>query len=151
MKTLEKLLSKTRTVGECFVWQGHINKSGYGSVWHDGKTRDVHRVAYELSKGAIPEGLCIMHSCDNRPCINPKHLSCGTRLQNTADMIAKGRENKVSGVKHSNAKLTPEIAKEIRERFIPYDKKNGASALAREFGVAQGTVYYLLKGWTWKP
>lgn len=51
----------------------------------------AHRVSYYVSKGEIPDGLCIMHSCDNKACVNPEHLSVGTNRENMQDMIRKGK------------------------------------------------------------
>ncbi|WP_051305073.1 HNH endonuclease signature motif containing protein [Chitinilyticum litopenaei] len=151
MATIESLLRKTTPAGDCQEWAGYIAKSGYGLVWHSGKTRQVHRVSYELHKGPITDGLHVMHICDNRKCINPGHLVLGTRADNMADMIAKKRDVKAKGVSHPNAKLSPEIAAEIRRRYIPYDRTNGSSALSREFGVSQGAVYACIRGVTWQP
>jgi hypothetical protein len=62
----------------CWVWQGHIAKTGYG------KTRDVaaHRYYYQKYKGAIPEGYVVHHRCNNKPCVNPAHLEAVTPSQN---------------------------------------------------------------------
>lgn len=77
----------------CWLWTGHVKKGGYGqfSLTH---TRPVgaHRYSYELHNGAVPAGLFVMHSCDTPACVNPAHLTIGTAKDNTADMIAKGRQ-----------------------------------------------------------
>lgn len=146
----KRLISKVKPEGNCLIWTGGMGSGGYGTFHFDGKNRSAHRVSYELYKGPIPEGMLVMHSCDNRRCINPDHLSLGTHQQNTADMVMKGRDRKASGALHGLAKLTTEIADEIRRRFIPYDRKNGSSALAREFCVSQATVHTLLRGETWR-
>lgn len=151
MATKEKLISKTKRDGACLLWLGSIARSGYGTVWHNGKTRQVHRVSYELHHEEIPNNKIVMHTCDNRRCINPAHLVIGTSKENSIDMYCKGRDRHPSGVAHHNAKLNPEAVTEIRRRFIPYDRINGSSALAREFKVSQGTIYTCIKGGTWKP
>ena len=77
----------------CWLWTANINPvTGYGqfSLTHSTGTR-VHRLAWELTNGPITGGLCVLHSCDNKPCVNPGHLFLGTKLDNTQDMIAKGR------------------------------------------------------------
>lgn len=77
-------------VDECWVWQGNRNNQGYGML-HVGKPTYAHRFSYEMANGPIPPGMFILHSCDNRPCVNPAHLRVGTSLDNMRDMIAKGR------------------------------------------------------------
>lgn len=64
---------------------------GYGFFGLRGKNVMAHRVAYELSAGPIPEGMFILHKCDNPPCVNPNHLAVGSASDNTRDMISKGR------------------------------------------------------------
>lgn len=82
--------------GECLEWRGYKNRLGYGRACvtlADGshKLLCVHRLAYELHAGPIPDGAAILHTCDNRGCIQPKHLRAGTQAENLADMTAKGR------------------------------------------------------------
>lgn len=149
MATKETLMARTTQEGDCLCWTGHINRSGYGSVWHDGQNRDVHRVSFALHHGDIPAGMHVMHRCDNRRCINPAHLCLGTRQDNMTDMLNKGRHRCSHGIAHHNAKLTPEIAAEIRRRFVGYCRRNGARALSREFGVTPAAVLCVLKGATW--
>jgi hypothetical protein len=149
--TPEKLLERTVADGECRLWTGAANKrTGYGSVWDSGRTRQVHVVAYETFHGPIHDGLHVMHSCDRRHCIAPAHLSLGTRLQNMADMVEKGRANGPRGEAHPLAKLTAEAVEQIRQRYRRYDRENGAPALAREFGVTKGAILAVIYGITWK-
>lgn len=71
----------------CIEWQGTRQRKGYGIV---GK-RGAHRVMFELVYGPIPDGLHVLHSCDNPPCVNPLHLHAGTNAQNQAEKAARGR------------------------------------------------------------
>jgi hypothetical protein len=76
----------------CIEWQGTVVKtSGYGEIVVDGRKIPAHRAAWMAHRGEIPDGLVIMHACDNRRCINPEHLSLGTRRDNSIDMARKGR------------------------------------------------------------
>lgn len=86
-----------------------------------------------MSNGEIPPGLCVLHKCDNRKCINPDHLLLGTAADNTRDMFMKLR---APGVK-----LRPSLAREILAR-----KSARSSDLAREYGVSRSTIQRLRSG-----
>ena len=76
---------------ECWVWTGSLFESGYGRFSRSNKKLRAHRVSYEIYKGAIPDGMHVLHECDNPPCVNPNHLFLGTHLDNMKDMERKGR------------------------------------------------------------
>lgn len=82
---------------KCWGWKGKVrtNPNGspsFGVVTHPGsRSERSHRFSYKKYKGPIPEGLHVLHSCDNQPCTNPKHLFLGTHFDNMQDMINKGR------------------------------------------------------------
>ena len=91
---LDRLLGRIviNSVTDCWIWQGGKNNIGYGMMRDGGKMRTTHRVSYEEhTQTKIPKNLIVMHSCDNPLCVNPAHLSLGTRKDNTRDMILKGR------------------------------------------------------------
>jgi len=123
--------------GECRVWTGSINGKGYGGIRINGKQYKAHRVSYEIKFGPIPEGMLALHKCDNRMCINPDHIFPGTSKENTADMIAKGRD--VRGEACSWSKLTDQQVNEIRDK-ISVGKRGVLKALAIEYGVSQSTI-----------
>jgi hypothetical protein len=81
------LLRKRKMVSACWVWSGKLTKDGYARTSHNGKTVRVHRLAYELWVGSIPEGLEIDHTCRNRACFNPEHLEATTHTIN----VQRGR------------------------------------------------------------
>lgn len=76
---------------DCWEWTAGCNRKGYGKFSLDGATRQSHRISWELANGQIPEGLCVLHRCDNPPCCNPAHLFLGTHADNHADRSLKGR------------------------------------------------------------
>lgn len=88
-------LQRFRCVGEtpdaCTTWAGGIDKDGYARFWYDGRTQPASRVLWLLTKGAIPDGLIVRHSCDNPPCLNAAHLLLGTPKQNTQDALERKR------------------------------------------------------------
>lgn len=76
----------------CWEWRGsQYANNGYGQIRYKYQAVLVHRFSWSMLRGEIPEGLCVLHRCDNRPCVNPEHLFLGTYLDNARDMSQKGR------------------------------------------------------------
>ena len=141
-----KKVSKTDT---CWFWTGKKRPNGYGCIQEAGKgskTLSSHRVSYEIHNGKIPDGLVVMHSCDNPSCVNPEHLSLGTHRENNADMIAKGRKIVVPshGEKNGQSRLNL-----IQVKYIKGCDKTNA-ALARELNVSPNCIRGVRTGRTWK-
>jgi len=91
-------------LGPCWVWTGAHVPWGYGQIGLTGrKNGRAHVVSWEMHNGPIPDGLWVLHKCDNPPCVRPDHLFLGTVQDNTADMIAKGRHN-LSGLRNWRAR-----------------------------------------------
>ena len=76
---------------DCFVWKGTSSPDGYGYKRVNKKRVRLHRWAWEWANGPIPEGMHVLHKCDNPPCVNPDHLFIGTNGDNVRDCVSKGR------------------------------------------------------------
>lgn len=98
--------------GECWLWRSAVGRGGYGTFWYERAAHYAHRFAYELANGLIPDGLDILHSCDNPMCVNPAHLSPGTHKQNMADMAAKGRQRGTHGKRKTHCVRGHELTDE---------------------------------------
>lgn len=79
------------TESGCRIWLGEMDDSGYGKICCGGHYRRASRIAWMAWRGPIPPGICVLHRCDVRPCINPDHLFLGTPRDNTNDMMRKRR------------------------------------------------------------
>lgn len=131
----------------CWEWAGSRADNGYGKFYRTGgEYISAHRYSAGLHGMPIAAGF-VMHSCDNRPCVNPTHLSVGTPASNAADMVAKGRSARRYGEAQGNAVLTSAQVAEMRrlrsEHGLSYKE------IAERFGKAYGTVYYATRGLSW--
>ncbi len=89
----DRFWSKVEVGEGCWVWTGSRLRLGYGRIYSgvSNVVVQAHRASYEIHHGPIPDGMFVMHTCDNPPCVNPTHLRLGTPLENHGDMRAKGR------------------------------------------------------------
>lgn len=151
----DRLLSKILIVGSCWEFQGAL-RSGYGALRVDGKIYGTHRLSWEIYFGKIPEGKFICHACDNRKCINPKHLFLGDPVDNVHDMIKKGRRHSSKGKKlrlspnrpaPKNRRIDEDMAKQIKQRL---NKGIGSTLISRELMVPLDCVKSIKRGWTFK-
>jgi hypothetical protein len=129
-------------VSGCWRWSGGIQTRGYGMICIDGKMELAHRVAWRLFRGELPIGLCVLHKCDVRSCVNPEHLFLGTVQDNQSDAVQKGRIR--NGEAHYNAKLTQSQVLEIRA------STESSPKIAQRFGISPRAVRHLRKRETWK-
>jgi len=148
---VERFEAKTRRDGDCLIWTGTRHHKGYGKFRTGSKgTRRMsfaHRVAYELAHGEVPKGLCVLHRCDNPPCVNPRHLFTGTHADNMRDCIAKGRRAVTAGEANGMSKLSAADIPQIRTMYA----QGGVTQarIAADFGVSQMTISRVILGKNW--
>jgi hypothetical protein len=140
----------------CWGWRGYCDRKGYGRIGVEGqRVALAHRLSWELHFGPIPDGLHVLHHCDNPPCTNPRHLWLGTNADNQADMRAKARDSdkglfsteRFAREGHPYAKLTRNDAEEIRAAFVP--RRVTRKDLALRFGVSESAIKRVLSRQTW--
>lgn len=131
----------------CWKWNGCKNHCGYGTIRVMTKTVLAPRLSWVIHFGEIPIGLHVLHKCDNPECTRPDHLWLGTMKDNCIDRSKKGRSGDRIGEKHGRAKLNDSKVREIRLR-----NKNNESitSLAKEFGVSDAAVWFVVNRMTWK-
>jgi hypothetical protein len=134
----------------CWVWQRVTNGVGYGMLRVGGKMVYAHRLAHELGVGPIPDGLHVLHSCDNPRCINPAHLSAGTRSKNMKECSDRGRARIPRPIKHGEengaSKLTEVDVRSIRRLLA---KGLTQKEIAGRFGVSQSAISLIKLGHKW--
>lgn len=151
--TSESFWFRVNKTGDCWLWTGAKDLRGYGLIGYDGLLWRTHRLAWFLTYGAIPDDLCVCHTCDVRLCCNPIHLWLGTKAQNSQDMVRKGRNGALTirhakGERVNTAKLTAEQVLDIRTRFDA--RLVTCAQLAREYHVSHPAIRQIVKRLHWK-
>lgn len=117
---------------DCWEWQRHCNAKGYGQIQGPAGLMLAHRAAYILDQGSIPDEMAVLHSCDNPPCCNPRHLRAGTRQDNTDDMWERGRQRIPVELRNGRCKLSHADIAAIREAHAGGES---CKAIARRLGL----------------
>ena len=140
------------TPSGCWEWQGRRQRQGYGTVdlrkhsWPE-RVVMVHRLVYSICVEAIPDGLDVLHRCDNPPCCRPDHLFLGSNLDNVADKVAKGRHRSPSGEAHGMARMTAELVMSVRRRAAAGESY---ASIARDIGFSATQVSDVARGKVWQ-
>lgn len=128
----------------CWLWLESVNRKGYAHLRYEAKMHRANRFSYSAYKGQIPEGLMVLHSCDNPLCVNPEHLSLGTAKDNNDDRDRKGRHRSLKLDQHPRTKFALTDIDDIRASQTP------ATELAAIYGVSKGTIAAIKTGRNWK-
>ena len=147
----ERLFRHVEKTDSCWNWTGRLVGKGYGRVGLGGagaKEILAHRLSYQMHKGPIPEGMVVMHKCDNPRCVNPDHLDAGTQSQNIKDAFSRGRKlmptKKARGEECGASKLMEADVLNIRESKLSFSK------LAAAYGVNKSTIERIKYRKTWR-
>lgn len=133
------------SLAHCWNWTGHLTDRGYGVFAPSNRTQHrAHRFALWAYLGREPQGM-VLHSCDNRACVNPKHLSEGTHSENMSQMAERRRAAR--GPRHPKAKLT--LGKVIAINVLHRGGDYSTRELAALFGMHQSTIAAIVKGDLW--
>lgn len=127
---------------ECWEWIAGKESNGYGSIGYGPRTYVAHRISWMLHYGEMPS-LCVLHSCDNRGCVNPAHLFLGTRQDNNLDAMRKDR---LCRGERRATKLSESDVADIRRRVSSERQID----LAREFGVHPSHISRTVSGNKWR-
>lgn len=98
LKVIQRFLVKVKVgPGDCWLWQGHVSRKGYGQFWMAGRAHWAHRVSFAIFCGEIPSGLTLDHTCSCTSCVNPTHLRLETVQENSRLRWRRKRQDCPSG------------------------------------------------------
>jgi hypothetical protein len=131
----------------CWIWTGLKMTSGYGIFGINKSCIGAHRYSWELHYGKIPDGMSVLHICDIKLCVNPKHLFIGTQADNMRDMANKNRNESVRGENNHMHKLTVNLVRAIRsmQRIRGFRK-----LLSIKYGLSYTTISNVINHKSWK-
>lgn len=139
-------VSKVPDANGCLNWTASHMKTGYGAFGEYKKVHGAHRLAWQLTNGAIAPGIQVCHSCDNPSCCNVGHLFLGTAKDNAADRVRKGRDQ--LGSQRPNAKITE------KDVWVILSLRNWSgftgAAIAAEYGINQTHVSAITRRKQWR-
>lgn len=167
----ERFWARVEKTDECWLWTAYRLRSGYGWLRVNKVGWLAHRRSWALCNGSIPDGLFVLHRCDNPSCVRPDHLFLGTHQDNMTDMATKGRgahgeghgmrkhperhpsvtvpERLARGERVNTARLTRGQVDEIRALHAAGGVT--AKALGERFGVTPSNISQIVRGRTWRP
>lgn len=150
MREIARFAGRVATPNErgCALWTASVTTKGYGRFKFRGEMHAAHRIAWVFAHGPIPTGLCVLHKCDNPPCVNVEHLFLGTIADNNRDRDEKGRARGGAnrGSRNPQAKLHESDIPWVRA-FVRSGHKQ--RVVADAFGITQTAVSAIARGVIW--
>lgn len=146
---VKRFWSKVHKTPTCWNWTGST-RNGYGTFWaRIGSNHSrTHRLSWMIHRGPIPNGMQVLHHCDNKKCVRPSHLWLGTNADNVRDKMQKGRYQNQKGEQNGNCILRAEDVLKIRMLH-----KSGMRwwEIAKQFPqIRPDSVRPILSGQRWK-
>lgn len=152
----DRFMDKVDVRGEndCWEWKASTFSNGYGQFHIRGKNgfrknHLAHRLSLEyLGRKTIPNGMLVLHSCDNRKCVNPNHLSIGDQSENLRQAFQRGRHSlpiKIGEDANQSVLKESDVLKIIESKGKELQKET-----ARRFGISQPQVSAIQRGASWK-
>lgn len=130
----------------CWLWTGALARANYGACnLRKYGEQYAHRAVWRATHGPVPDGLCVLHRCDNTLCCNPEHMLLGTQLENIADRQKKNRQAKGE----RNRARIPAFAV-LGLRVMRHLGCLDTFKEARRLGVGEATVRHAAYGRTWR-
>lgn len=142
---LERLMKHVDVGNGCWLWTASHDRDGYGNVQIDYKLHRAHRAMYELVVGGIPEGMQVLHRCDNPACVRPGHLWLGTNDENMLDKKNKMRAPHGDG--HVKSKLNSTLVREMRAEYVR--GYSSISDIAHKYKISISAASNAINGKTW--
>jgi len=145
VETFKWVMPEDPPVEGCWEWR-HTLCYGYGRIYttHTGRKRGygAHIVSHQIFNGPVPDGLHVLHSCDNPVCVQPAHLSVGTQRQNLREMVERKRST--AGEKCSYAKLSDQTVRDIRS------STESSAVWGDRLKVSSSLIRRIRRGENWK-
>jgi hypothetical protein len=149
LRVVRRFLARVRKGNDCWEWTG-LKLGNYGIISINRRNVGAHRYSYMLHVGEIPDGLWVLHKCDNTMCVNPEHLFLGTHQDNMDDKVAKGRQSRGGwsspGESNPAAKVDRDTVSRIRK-----DRERGMNytMLGQKYGIGKSQAWNICNGKSW--
>lgn len=148
-ETLTRFMRHVQKGNGCWLWTASKMNSGYGQFGMNGTMRQAHRVSYELHHGQVPKGMLVLHSCDNKQCVNPSHLRAGTKSENLKEAYERNRRARPNFSGENNPRASITVADALHMRQLRLDGMS-VTAIAKQFGVKRSLASDVVNGRSWR-